>query len=96
MKRRQVISLLGGAAAWPAAARAQQPDRMRRIGVLMAIMADDSEAHARLAPFAQRLQLSGWIMGQNIRIDYSWAGVNADECTAVWTNGKLAPELVWR
>ena len=73
MRRREFITLLGGAAAaWPVAARAQQPDRMRRIGVLTPFAADDSEGHARLTAFAQGLQQLGWTVGQNIRIDYRW------------------------
>jgi putative ABC transport system substrate-binding protein len=73
MKRRKFITLLGGAAvAWPLAARAQRPDRMRRIGVLTPFAADDSEGHARLTAFAQGLQQLGWTVGQNIHIDYRW------------------------
>ena len=73
MRRREFIKLLGGAAAaWPAAARAQQPNRMRRIGVLTPFAADNSEGHARLTAFAQGLQQLGWTVGQNIRIDYRW------------------------
>ena len=79
MKRREFITLLGGAAmACPLAARAQQRERMRRIGVLMAMAADDPESQARLAAFAQGLQQSGWTVGQNIRIEYRWAGANVD------------------
>jgi ABC-type uncharacterized transport system substrate-binding protein len=71
MRRREVIALLGGAAAaWPLAARAQQPDRMRRIGVFSALHADDPEWQARLAAFHQGLQELGWIVGRNIRIEY--------------------------
>ena len=70
MKRRAFITLLGGAAAWPLAARAQQAERMRRIGVLTPYPADEPEGHARLTAFAQALQQSGWAVGQNVQIDY--------------------------
>ena len=71
MKRREFIMLLGGAAAaWPLAARAQQPERMRRIGVLAALPADDPEWQARLAAFQQGLQELSWTIGRNIRIEY--------------------------
>jgi putative tryptophan/tyrosine transport system substrate-binding protein len=79
MRRREFILALGGAVAWPLAARAQEGGRMRRIGVLMAISEDDPESHARLAAFAQGLQQLGWTIGQNIRIDYRWAGSNPDD-----------------
>jgi putative tryptophan/tyrosine transport system substrate-binding protein len=79
MSRREFITLLGGAAAWPLTARAQQAGRVPRIGVLMAITADDPESQARLAAFAQGLQQSGWTIGQNIRIEYRWASVNAED-----------------
>ena len=89
MRRREFVSLLGGAAAvWPLAARAQQPERMRRIGVLMAFASDDPEGQARLAAVAQGLQQSGWTVGQNVRIDYRWSGGNADNMR------KYAAELV--
>ena len=69
MRRREFITLLGGAAAaWPLAARAQQPERMRRIGVLMSLAADDPEL-TRLAAFLQGLQHLGWTDGRNLRID---------------------------
>src|SRR6201987_3485259 len=74
MKRRNFIALLGGAAAlWPLAARAQQPDRMPRIGVLMNLAADDAEGQLRIAAFLQALQQLGWSDGRNVRIDYRWA-----------------------
>ena len=74
LKRREFITLLGGAAAvWPMAARAQQPDRMRRVGVLMTIAADDPESPARLALLLQGLQELGWTDGRNMRVDYRWA-----------------------
>ena len=72
MRRREFITLLGGAAAaWPLAARAQQSERMRRIGVLAGLAADDPEGQARLAAFLQGLQQLGWTDGRNVRIDYS-------------------------
>ena len=70
LRRRKFITLLGGAAvAWPLAARAQQPERMRRIGVLMNRVADDPEAQARLKAFAQGLQQLGWAEGRNARME---------------------------
>ena len=73
MRRREFITLLGGAAAaWPLAARAQQPDRVRRIGVLMAYPEDDLEAQAQFAAFRDGLQKLGWMEGRNIRIDTRW------------------------
>ena len=74
MRRREFITLLGGAAAaWPLAARAQQPDRMRRIGVLMGFAESDPEAQAWIAAFREGLQKLGWAEGRNIRIDTRWA-----------------------
>ena len=71
LKRREFITLLGGAAAaWPLAARAQQADRMRRIGMLMTAAADDPEGQARVAAFLQALAQLGWTVGRNVRIDY--------------------------
>jgi putative ABC transport system substrate-binding protein len=86
--RRHFISVLGGAAAaWPLAARAQQADRMRRIGVLYA-GSDDPDGQARLAAFLQRLQQLGWTDGRNVRIDIRWAAGNAADAR------KYAAELV--
>jgi putative ABC transport system substrate-binding protein len=73
MKRREFITLLGGAAAWPLAARAQQGERMRRIGVLMGFTESDPEAQAWTAAFREGLQKLGWTEGRNIRIDTRWA-----------------------
>jgi putative tryptophan/tyrosine transport system substrate-binding protein len=73
MKRREFITLLGGATAWPLAARAQQGERMRRVGVLMNLAADDPESQARIGAFLQGLQEAGWVIGRNLRIDYRWA-----------------------
>jgi putative ABC transport system substrate-binding protein len=77
--RREFISALGGTVvAWPITARAQQPERMRRIGVLMALAADDPEGQARLVALVQGLQESGWTDGRNVRIDTRWAAGDAD------------------
>ena len=80
-KRREFITLLGGAAAaWPLAARAQQGERMRRIGVLLASAAERFRtAQARVGAFLQGLQQSGWTIGRNVRIDTRWAAANADD-----------------
>jgi putative tryptophan/tyrosine transport system substrate-binding protein len=88
VRRRDFITLFGGAAALPLAARAQQRERMRRIGVLTPFAADDAEGHARLTAFAQGLQQLGWTVGQNIHIDYRWGDGKAD------TMRKYAAELV--
>ena len=74
LRRRELITLLGGAAAtWPLAARAQQPDRLRRIGVLMGFPESDSEAQGYIAAFRDRLHKLGWMEGQNLRIETRWA-----------------------
>src|SRR5215813_10056138 len=74
MGRRDFITLLCGAAAgWPIAARAQQPDGMRRIGVLMTLASDDPETPTRIGAFLQGMQEFGWTIGRNVRIDYRWS-----------------------
>jgi putative ABC transport system substrate-binding protein len=73
LRRREFIALLGGAAAWPLAARGQQAERMRRIGVLMGWNESDPEAQSDLAGFVQELQQLGWMDGRNMRIDYRWS-----------------------
>ena len=79
MRRRGLITLIGGAAAaWPLTARAQQAERMRRVGVLMPLPADDPVVQARVAAFAQGLQQSGWTIGHNVQIDTRWAAADAD------------------
>src|SRR2546430_8745367 len=89
MKRREFITLLGGAAAaWPLAARAQQGERMRRIGILMNLSADDPIGQARLATFLQGLQAAGWAQDRNVRIDTRWAAGDAERLR------KYAAELV--
>jgi putative ABC transport system substrate-binding protein len=88
MRRREFITLLGGAAAWPLAARAQQPERTRRIGVLMSTAEDNSAAQARIAAFLQELQQLGWSDGRNVRIDARWGAGDAEHIR------KYAAELV--
>jgi putative ABC transport system substrate-binding protein len=92
MRRRDVISLLGGAAlplvSWPLWARAQQAERIRRIGVLMSTRAGDPEGETRLAAFLQGLQEFGWAVGRNLRIEIRWTAGNADDIR------KYAAELV--
>jgi putative ABC transport system substrate-binding protein len=89
MKRREFITLLGGAAAaWPLAAGAQQPEPIRRIGVLMSIAAGDPEGQRRARSLEKGLAERGWVLGQNIEIEYRWAGGNASVIP------KLAVELV--
>ena len=78
MNRRQMIAALGGAAAWPLAAHAQQAERMRRIGVLLPATADDPEFQARVAAFVQGLQQLGWTEGRNVRIDIRWGAGDAE------------------
>jgi putative ABC transport system substrate-binding protein len=89
LRRRKFISLLGGAAAWPVAARAQQPERMRRIGVLMGYAARDEEGQAFVAAFRKELETLGWAEGRNIRIDLRWAMPGDPESIR-----RLAKELV--
>jgi putative ABC transport system substrate-binding protein len=79
VRRREFITLLGGAAvAWPLAARAQQGERMRRIGVFMNLASDDAEGQARNAAFLQGLQQSGWTVSRNVQIDYRWSAGDAE------------------
>jgi putative ABC transport system substrate-binding protein len=78
MRRRDFIALLGGAAAWPLAARAQQTERMRRVGVLSSLAEDDPETRAQHTAFAQALQQLGWTDKRNVQIAYRWGGGNMD------------------
>jgi len=95
MRRREFITLLGGAAvAWPRAAYAQA-DRMRRVGVLVNRAADDPEEQARLAAFRQLLQELGWTDGRNVRIDYRWGAADADRSrTYAAELVALAPDVI--
>jgi len=81
--RRAFITLLGGAAAWPLAVRAQQGERMRRIGVFQPGVADDSEYQARNAAFLQTLGQLGWIVGRNLRIDFRWGAGHVERYRAI-------------
>src|SRR5262245_60022100 len=95
MKRREFITLLGGAAAWPLAARAQQGERVRRIGVLLPAAADDSEFQARIRAFLQGLQQSGWSIGRNVRIATRWATTNGAEIRRHASElAALAPDVI--
>jgi putative tryptophan/tyrosine transport system substrate-binding protein len=96
MQRREFITLLGGAAvAWPRATRAQQADRIRRVGVLESRTADDPEGKARVAVFAQALRELGWTGGRNMRIDYRWAAADADRYrTYAAELVALAPDVI--
>jgi ABC-type uncharacterized transport system substrate-binding protein len=88
MRRREFISLLGSAAAWPIAAHAQQLERMRRIGVLLGLAETDPQGQTTLTTLLQALQQSGWIDGRNVRIDYRWGGSYFEDLR------KYAAELV--
>ena len=88
MKRRTFIAGLGSAAAWPLVARAQQPGRMRRIGVLTVVTESDPEARSSITAFATRLRELGWMAGENVRIDYRWGGYDVTRMTL------LAKELI--
>ena len=78
MKRREFITLLGGAAAWPLAARAQQGERLRRIGILMPFPPTNAEAQARVRAFREELRKRGWATGVNAQFDERWTGDNMD------------------
>jgi putative ABC transport system substrate-binding protein len=78
MRRRTFIAGLGSAAAWPLIARAQQPDRMRRVGVLMEFLETDPQGKARFSGFTQRLAELGWTEGRNVRMDVRWGADNVD------------------
>jgi putative tryptophan/tyrosine transport system substrate-binding protein len=94
MQRRALITLLAGAAVWPVAAHAQQPDRIRRIGAFAGIE-DDAEGQERFAAFLQGLRQLGWTDGRNVRIDYRWGGGNADNIRKQAAElAALAPDVI--
>jgi putative ABC transport system substrate-binding protein len=88
LKRRQFITILAGTTAWPIAARGQQRERMRNIGMLLSGTSDDADFQAWIGAFHQGLARSGWIIGRNVRIDARWAGAKAEDIR------KRAQELV--
>ena len=88
MRRREFIGLFGGAVVWPGALRAQQPERVRRIGMLTSTAADDAESQVRVAAFLQRLQQLGWTDGRNVRVDKRWVVGSAGDIS------KHAAELI--
>jgi putative ABC transport system substrate-binding protein len=103
VKRRYFITLLGGAAGWPHAARAQQGERMRRVGIFMPYPESDAEYHARVHAFRQELARLGWIDGANVRFDEHWTAddmtrVRAEAASLVASTVKLSPIYctVWR
>ena len=88
IRRREFIAALGGAAVWPISTRAQQRERMRRIGHLTTLGAADPQSLARVTAFVQALQDLGWTVGRNVQVDYRW------EATDVERKRKYAAELV--
>jgi putative ABC transport system substrate-binding protein len=95
MRRREFITLLCGAAVWPLAARAQQPERMRRVGILLPAAADDAEFQVWVAAFLQALAQLGWTIGHNMRIDTRWATTNAAEIRRHAAElAALAPDVI--
>jgi putative ABC transport system substrate-binding protein len=95
MKRRDFITLIVGTAAWPFAARAQQPDRMRRIGALMPHVVSDPQVQARNAAFLEELRQLGWTVGRNVEIEYRWsAGMVGEARKASVELVALAPDVI--
>ena len=95
IKRRAFISLLGGAAAWPLVARAQQPEQLRRIAVFMDLAEGDPEGQARVAALKRELQDLGWIEGRNLRIESRWAAGEAARMRPLAEElVSLAPEVI--
>jgi ABC-type uncharacterized transport system substrate-binding protein len=95
MKRREFISLVGGVFAWPLAALAQQPERVRRIGVLMALPETDAGSQARVVAFLQGLEKLGWRVGRNLQIDYRWGMFDVERARAATADLlRLAPDVI--
>src|SRR5262245_45917825 len=96
MKRREFITLLGGAAAaWPLAAAGQQRERMRRVGAIMTLAADDAEGQARFGAFLQGLQQAGWVIGRNVSVETRWAAGDAESIRRHAVDlAALAPDVI--
>ena len=95
MRRREFIAVLGSAASWPLTARAQQGERMRRIGILLPAAADSPEFQARVAAFHQGLALLGWTIGRNVRIDIRWGAGDAERSRKYAAElAALAPDVI--
>src|ERR1700704_2250984 len=94
MRRRELLTLLGGAAAWPVVARAQPRERMRRIGILMTFAADVLEGRVRVTAFMQALQQRGWADGRNVRIDARWGLNDGDLRKFAAELVELAPDVI--
>src|SRR4051794_4065365 len=95
MRRREFLGVLGGAAMMPFVARAQEREKVRRVGVLLPAAADDVQFHARLAAFYQGMALLGWSLGRNVRIDTRWATTNAAEVRRHAAElAALAPDVI--
>src|SRR5439155_17969766 len=91
MNRREFITLLGGAAAaWPLIARAQQPERMRRIGVLSSLAADDRQSQRRMTAFVQGLQQFGWTDGRNVTLETRWGAGDSERLRRYAVHGAIA------
>ena len=95
MRRREFIALIGGALTWPVGVRAQHRERLRRVGALIGIAESDAEARPRADAFQQGLQELGWVVGQNIRIEYRWAAADPERMRAHAVElVALAPDLI--
>ena len=93
LKRREFVTLIGGVAAWPITARAQQPERVRRIGVLINFRPDDPEGQARLTAFRQTLRELGWINGDNVRMDVGTMPNSIADTQRNWWRWRRMPSL---
>jgi putative tryptophan/tyrosine transport system substrate-binding protein len=97
MKRREFITLVGGAAAWPLAARAQQPTRMRRIGVIILYPENDPQGQLRATAFRSELEKAGWTIGGNLQIDFEWGTGDADWVRFTTEHAlRKTPDVCWQ